>query len=239
MKQRNGEGMKLCGLQKTTLLDFPGHVAATVFLGGCNFRCPFCHNSGLIGNAVKSIFSKEEILGFLKKRKGILEGVCITGGEPTLAEDLEPFIRKIRDLDYLIKLDTNGYRPEVLKRLVLDGLLDYVAMDMKAGRENYPKAAGIKDLKIKNIEESAVFLLNGTVPFEFRTTAVKGIHDLRDFINIGEWLAGCPHYYLQNYADSEQVLYPGYQPFSREDLDKFLNILKPMIPNAMLRGVED
>ncbi|MDR0923150.1 MAG: anaerobic ribonucleoside-triphosphate reductase activating protein [Hungatella sp.] len=231
--------MKLCGLQKTTLLDFPGHVAATIFLGGCNFRCPFCHNSELIGSEAESIFSEEEILGFLNKRKGILEGVCITGGEPTLAEDLEPFIRKIRDLGYLIKLDTNGYRPEVLKSLVLKGLLDYAAMDIKAGRENYSKAAGVKGLKIKDIEESAAFLLDGTLPFEFRTTAVKGIHSLRDFADIGEWLAGCPHYYLQNYADSDQVLCPGYQSFSKEELDKFLNILKPLIPNAMLRGVED
>ncbi|SET72493.1 pyruvate formate lyase activating enzyme [Lacrimispora sphenoides] len=231
--------MKLCGLQKTTLLDFPGHVAATIFLGGCNFRCPFCHNSGLIGNEAESLFSEEEILDFLKKRKGILEGVCITGGEPTLSEDLEPFIRKIRDLGYLIKLDTNGYRPEVLKKLASNGLLDYVAMDIKAGRENYPKAAGIRGLRMKDIEESAAFLLQGTIPFEFRTTAVKGIHSLRDFIDIGEWLTGCPNYYLQNYVDSDQVLCPGFQPFSREELNQFLNILKPLIPNAMLRGVED
>ncbi|MDR2022271.1 MAG: anaerobic ribonucleoside-triphosphate reductase activating protein [Hungatella sp.] len=231
--------MKLCGLQKTTLLDFPGHVAATIFLGGCNFRCPFCHNSELIGSEAESMFSEEEILDFLNKRKGILEGVCITGGEPTLAEDLEPFIRKIRDLGYLIKLDTNGYRPEVLKSLVLKGLLDYAAMDIKAGRENYSKAAGVKGLKIKDIKESAAFLLDGSLPFEFRTTAVKGIHSLRDFADIGKWLAGCPHYYLQNYVDSDQVLCPGYQSFSKEELDKFLNILKPLIPNAMLRGVED
>ncbi len=230
--------MKLCGLQKTTLLDFPGHVAATIFLGGCNFRCPFCHNSGLIGSEAKSQFSEEEILSFLRKRKGILEGVCITGGEPTLSEDLEPFIRKIRELGYLIKLDTNGYRPEVLKSLVLNGLVDYVAMDIKAGRENYSRAAGVENIKIKDIEESAAFLLGGALPFEFRTTAVKGIHSLRDFVDMGEWLAGCPHYYLQNYLDSDQVLCPGYQPFSREELDSFLNVLKLHIPNAMLRGVD-
>lgn len=231
--------MKLCGLQKTTLLDFPGHVAATIFLGGCNFRCPFCHNSELIGSEAKSEFSEEEILSFLRKRKGILEGVCITGGEPTLSEDLEAFIRKIRELGYLIKLDTNGYRPEVLKRLVLNGLLDYVAMDIKAGRENYSRAAGVWNIKIKNIEESAAFLLGGILPFEFRTTAVKGIHSLEDFMDIGDWLAGCPHYYLQNYVDSDQVLCPGFQSFSREELDSFINILKPLIPNAMLRGVDD
>lgn len=231
--------MKICGLQKTTLLDFPGHVAATIFLGGCNFRCPFCHNSGLIGSEAKSEFSEEEILSFLSKRKGILEGVCITGGEPTLSEDLESFIRKIRGLGYLIKLDTNGYRPEVLKELALNGLLDYVAMDIKAGRDNYSKAAGVWNIKIENIEESAAFLLEGSVPFEFRTTAVKGIHSLMDFTDIGEWLAGCPSYYLQNYVDSDQVLCPGFQSFSREELDQFSNVLKPFIPNAMLRGIDD
>lgn len=231
--------MKLCGLQKTTLLDFPGHVAATIFLGGCNFRCPFCHNSGLIGSEAESLFCEEEILDFLRKRKGILEGVCITGGEPTMAENLEPFIRKIRNLGYLIKLDTNGYRPAVLKSLVLSGLLDYVAMDIKAGRENYSKAAGVKNLKIKDIEESAAFLLEQTVPFEFRTTAVKGIHRLPDFIDISKWLAGCPHYYLQNYVDSDQVLCPGFQPFSMEELNQFLHILKPFIPNTQLRGFDD
>ena len=159
--------MKVCGLQKTTLLDFPGHVAATVFLGGCNFRCPFCHNSGLIGSEAKSEYSKEELLNFLSRRKGILEGVCITGGEPTLSEDLESFIRNIRELGYLIKLDTNGYRPDVLKRLAANGLLDYVAMDIKAGRDNYSAAAGVKDIKISEIEESAEFLLEGSVPYEF------------------------------------------------------------------------
>lgn len=231
--------MKLCGLQKTTLLDFPGHVAATVFLGGCNFRCPFCHNSGLLGNETESTFTKEDILNFLKKRKGILEGVCITGGEPTLEEDLEPFIEEIRDLGYLIKLDTNGYQPDVLKALVLHGLLDYVAMDIKAGRGNYSKAAGVCSLKIKNIEESAAFLMSGTIPYEFRTTAVKGIHGPHDFQDIGRWLAGCSHYYLQNFADSDQVLCPGFQSFSKKELEEFLSILKPFIPNAMLRGIDD
>ncbi len=230
--------MKLCGLQKTTLLDFPGHVAATIFLGGCNFRCPFCHNSELIGRDVKSEYKEEEILDFLKKRKGILEGVCISGGEPTLSEDLENFIRKIRDQGYLIKLDTNGYRPEVLKSLVLNGLLDYVAMDIKAGRENYSKAAGVWNLKINNIEESAAFLLEGAIPFEFRTTAVKGIHSQEDFMDIGVWLAGCPNYFLQNYMDSDQVLCPGFLPFSRKELENYLDVLKPFIPNAILRGID-
>ncbi len=229
--------MKICGLQKTTLLDFPGHVAATVFLDRCNFRCPFCHNSGLLDGEAEALFSQEEVLDFFKKRKGILEGVCITGGEPTLAADLEPFIREIRRLGYLVKLDTNGYRPEVLKNLVLSGLLDYVAMDIKAGRDNYSKAAGKEGLKIENIEESVSFLMSGRVPYEFRTTAVKGIHDLGDFSDIGRWLAGSSPYYLQNFEDSGQVLCPGFRSFSREELEEFLYVLRPFLPDAVLRGM--
>ncbi len=230
--------MKICGLQKTTLLDFPGHVAATIFLDRCNFRCPFCHNSGLLDGEAETLFSQDEILDFFKKRKGILEGVCITGGEPTLAPELEPFIRKIRELGYLVKLDTNGYRPEILKNLVFSGLLDYVAMDIKAGRSNYSEAAGKEFFKIKYIEESVSFLMSGKVPYEFRTTAVKGIHDLKDFSDIGRWLAGNSPYYLQNFEDSEQVLCSGFQSFSKEELEEFLNVLRPFLPNALLRGTE-
>ena len=135
--------MKICGLQKTTLLDFPGHVAATIFLGGCNFRCPFCHNSGLLGNDAEEAMSEASLFTFLKRRTSVLEGVCITGGEPTLSDDLEDFIRRIRQMGYLIKLDTNGYKPAVLKDLAGEGLLDYIAMDIKAGRGNYPRGAGI------------------------------------------------------------------------------------------------
>ncbi|RFZ75753.1 anaerobic ribonucleoside-triphosphate reductase activating protein [Lacrimispora amygdalina] len=228
--------MKFCGLQKTTLLDYPGHVAATIFLGGCNFRCPFCHNSGLIGSDAKPLFSEEEIINFLIKRKGILEGVCITGGEPTLSGELESFIRKIRELGYLIKLDTNGYRPDVLKKLITDGLLDYAAMDIKSGREHYKKAAGVGDLTISNVEESAAFLMENRIPYEFRTTVVKGIHTMGDFVDIGKWLEGESSYFLQNYVDSDQVLCPGYTSFSVSELQGFLKILKPFLPRAVIRG---
>lgn len=230
--------MKLCGLQKTTLLDYPGHVAATIFLGGCNFLCPFCHNSQLIKGDVTPSFSENEMMGFLKKRKGILEGICITGGEPTLNGDLEALIEKIKDLGYLVKLDTNGYRPEVLKRLVSLGLLDYVAMDIKAGKDNFPKASGIAGIRMEQVEESAAFLMEKHVPFEFRTTVVKGIHTQKDFDDIGAWLMGPSLYYLQNYVESEDVLCPGYESFTREELEAFLNRLKPLLPNASLRGVE-
>ena len=176
--------MIISGLLKTTLLDYPQHVAATIFLGGCNFRCPFCHNSDLL-EGMDGLFSKEEVLTFLKKRAGILEGVCITGGEPTLHRDLEPFIREIRSLGLLVKLDTNGYRPDVLKDLCNKNLLDYVAMDIKSGRTGYAKAAGVPGLDLSHIEESVDFLMKNTVPCEFRTTVVRELHREDDFREIG------------------------------------------------------
>ena len=230
--------MKICGLQKTTLLDYPGHVAATVFLGGCNFRCPFCHNSELLGNDAVEMMSAEELFSFLRKRKPILEGVCITGGEPTLSPDLEEFILDIRRLGYLVKLDTNGLKPDILKNLVLNGLLDYVAMDIKAGRENYARVAGVPGLPVEKIEESVSFLLEGNVPYEFRTTVVKELHSKHDFLDIARWLAGCTNYYLQNYVDSEQVLVPGFSSCSKEELLQFAEIVKPFMENVSLRGVD-
>ena len=168
--------MKICGLQKTTLLDFPGHVAATVFTGGCNFRCPFCHNSELLPGTVEAEYETGEVLDFLRKRKGILEGVCITGGEPTLQPDLEDFIRSVRELGLLVKLDTNGYKPDLLRDFCRKGLVDFVAMDIKAGRSHYAAAAGVDGMRLERIDESIRFLLEGSVPYEFRTTVVRGLH---------------------------------------------------------------
>lgn len=230
--------MKISGLQKTTLLDYPGHVAATIFFGGCNFRCPFCHNSDLLDGPGDDPFSEEEILSFLQKRSGILQGVCITGGEPTLQPELEDFIRKIRILGLKVKLDTNGYRPEVLKSLCEKGLLDYVAMDIKSGRTGYAQAAGRMELDLLKIEESVSFLLTGAVPYEFRTTVVKGIHTPADFEEIGPWLAGADAYYLQSYKDSEQVLMPGFSDFSKEELLFFADRVRPYVENTRLRGID-
>ncbi|WP_143322071.1 anaerobic ribonucleoside-triphosphate reductase activating protein [Clostridium sp. HBUAS56010] len=230
--------MKLCGLQKTTLLDYPGHVAATIFSGGCNFRCPYCHNSGLIYGNAQVLYTEAELFDFLKKRKGILEGVCITGGEPTLQTDLEPFIKKIKSLGYLIKLDTNGYQPEILKRLVSEGVIHYVAMDIKAGRNNYENACGITNINMKAVEESARFLMEGHVLWEFRTTVVKGIHTEEDFSDIALWLQGPSSYFLQSYVDSDEVLCGGLQAFSKHELEHFLRIVQPSIPNVSLRGID-
>ena len=231
--------MKICGLQKTTLLDYPGYVAATIFLGGCNFCCPFCQNSQLLEEDAPWVYSQNEILSFLSKRKGILEGVCVTGGEPTLSPRLPDFLSKIKDLGFLIKLDTNGSRPDALRFLVRQKLVDYVAMDIKAGRDNYKKAAGISSLSLSQTEESVKFLMEGTVSYEFRTTAVKGIHTEKDFMDIRLWIKGCPHYYIQNYVESENVLQPVFQSFSRPELENFASLMSSYVETVILRGVEN
>lgn len=230
--------MKLSGLQKTTLLDYPGHVAATIFLGGCNFRCPFCHNGDLILDSFESSCTEQEVLSFLSKRSSVLEGVCITGGEPTLHDGLEAFIRNIRSLGLLVKLDTNGYRPDILKDLCGQGLISYVAMDIKSGKTNYAKTAGLNVLDLSRIEESVNFLLHSDIPYEFRTTVVKELHSEEDFKEIGPWLTGCPHYYLQSYKDSCHVLSSGFSACSRKELLKFADILSPFIKNVSLRGID-
>lgn len=230
--------MKICGLQKTTLLDYPGHVAATIFLGTCNFRCPFCHNKELLGADAAEQYTKDEVLQFLKKRAGILEGVCITGGEPTLSPDLEEFICEIRSFGLLVKLDTNGYRPDVLKDLCQKDLIDYVAMDIKTCREHYPQVAGAPGLDIHRIEESVHFLMHGDIPYEFRTTVVRELHNADDFRKIGEWIKGCSAYYLQNYVESDQVLQPGFSSYTKEELLEFTVLLKPDIPFIQLRGID-
>lgn len=232
--------IKICGLQKTTLLDYPGHVAATIFLGGCNFRCPFCHNAELLGNDAPAQYSEPEILAFLKKRRGILEGVCITGGEPTLhPEELEAFLQKLRELGLSIKLDTNGSRPDIVRHLAAEGLLDYIAMDIKAGPDNYGTVCQVAHMDLTPIRETAAWLKSGSIPYEFRTTVVKGLHTADDFSQIGPWIAGCPHYFLQNYVESELVLQPdGFGSFSKEELLAFAEIVRPYVGSVELRGVD-
>ena len=178
--------MKLAGLQKTTLLDYPGKVACTVFLSGCNFRCPFCQNSEILDGGVSDI-SEEEFFAFLNKRKGLLDGVCVSGGEPLIHADVGEFIGKIKDLGYSVKLDTNGAFPERLKELCGEGLVDRVAMDIKNSPERYAKTAGA-DVDVGKIKESAAFLMSGEVGYEFRTTVVKQLHRAEDMLRIGQWL---------------------------------------------------
>lgn len=231
--------MKIYGLNKTTLLDYPGKVACTIFIGDCNFRCPFCHNSSLIhpDNNQKEI-SQDEILSFLKKRQHILEGVCITGGEPTLHKDLFAFLEKIKKLGYPIKIDTNGSNPVLLKQLVKEGLADKIAMDIKSSPQNYSLLCGVPHVNLNTIQESVSFLMQETVDYEFRTTVVKELHTENDFIEIGTWIAGAKAYYLQAYRDSKEVLQPGYSSFSIDELNHFRTILLKTIPLVEIRGID-
>lgn len=231
--------MQIHGFNKTTLLDYPGHVAATIFTGGCNFRCPFCQNGDLVLRAgTTPTISEEEILKTLQKRKGILSGVCITGGEPTLQPDLAEFLKKIKELGLLIKLDSNGYRPEVLEALHRNGLLDYIAMDIKTSPENYGAVAGIKHPDLDKIKASVEFIRNCGLSYEFRTTVVRELHTASDFRKIGEWLQGCEAYFLQSYQESDGVISPVFSSYTKKELENFLEILRPYIPSAALRGVE-
>lgn len=231
--------MNIQGFQKTTLLDYPRHVAATIFLGGCNFRCPFCHNGDLVsvGNNTTR-FSTEEILTYLKKRKNLLDGVCITGGEPTLQHELASFLEKIKDLGLSIKLDTNGYRPQILKELCSADLIDYVAMDIKGTPQKYAKICGLQEIDLAKIEESIDFLRNGTIEYEFRTTVTREFHQESDFQEIGRWLSGAKIYYLQGYQDSPQVISRTFTAYTFEELTQFQLLLKNYISTIEIRGVD-
>jgi len=199
--------MQIHGFNKTTLLDYPGHLACTVFTGSCQFRCPFCHNASLVLNpASQPVIPQEEVLATLKKRQHILEGVCITGGEPTLQADLPLFIEKIKALGLHVKLDTNGDNPAMLKYLVGENLLDYVAMDIKNSPEHYGKSIGLPDFDLTQIRESVTFLKEGHVDYEFRTTVVRQFNKAEDFEAIARWLSGAKVYYLQAFKDSGDLI---------------------------------
>ena len=233
--------MNIVGLQKLTLLDYPGKVACTVFLGGCNFRCPFCHNGQILEDA-PGVIDTEGLLSFLKGRKGILDGVCITGGEPTLNPEFPALLRQIRALGYLIKLDTNGYRPDVLKALVGEGLLDYVAMDVKNSPSRYEQTVGREHIALDKIEESLRFLMTGAVDYELRTTVAEPLHDEASIKEMAKWLLdlGAEHkikcLYLQPFVDRETVLMGGLAAPDDEMLAKFAEILEQCSEKVELRG---
>ena len=225
----------IAGLQKLTLLDFPGKMACTVFLASCNFRCPFCHNASLVTHMDDKSIDESEFFSFLNKRLGILDGVCISGGEPTLQPDLYGFVKKIKDMGYAVKLDTNGYRPDVLKKLCNDGLVDYVAMDIKNSPEKYALTAGLDTIDIAKIKESADFLMNGNIPFEFRTTVVSELHKREDFDSIGQWLKGDEPYFLQAFADSGDTIESGFNSPSENEMNDFLTTIVQYTPKAQSR----
>ncbi len=227
------------GLQKLTLLDYPGKVACTLFTRGCNFRCPFCHNASLVIRPEEQrMYDNSEIINFLKKRQGVLDGVAITGGEPTLMSGLYDFIKEVKNLGYSVKLDTNGTRPDVLRRLVVDGLIDYVAMDIKNCPEKYAYTCGLPEsYDLSKIEESKNFLMEGKVDFEFRTTVAKPFHKIEDFVKIGEWLQGSEKYFLQQFKDSGDIIGQEISSFNEREMGEFLNVLLPFVPNSQLRGL--
>ena len=229
--------MQILGLNKTTLLDYPEHVAATVFTGGCNFRCPFCHNMDLVLGEVEPALSTEDFFAFLEKRKGILDGVCITGGEPTLQKDLPDFIRGIRDKGYLVKLDTNGYRPKVLEELLRENLLDYVAMDIKSSVENYPRVTGMADLDVTGIQESVSLVKSAGIPYVVRTTVVKGLHRIDEFDEIGRWLQGAEAYFLQAFRENEKVPDKSLSSFSEAEMREMKQLAERYIERVELRGI--
>ena len=276
--------MKIHGLNKLTLLDYPGHMACLIFTGACNYRCPFCHNASLVLNPnSQPAISEEEIFSFLQSRKDILEGVCISGGEPTLQSDLPEFIRKIRAMGFHVKLDTNGSRPGILKSLLDEGLLDYVSMDIKnapkkylttigipaetdsasvPGDEGHPFASasgrntsaafsgdcsqsndipGFHNLITDSVRQSAELLMQSGIPYEFRTTVVKELHDEADLLTIGKWLNGASAYYLQSFRDSETLVgaAPGqFHAYGPEQMHAFRDLLKPYFETVELRGID-
>ncbi|MBR4295308.1 MAG: anaerobic ribonucleoside-triphosphate reductase activating protein [Clostridia bacterium] len=230
--------MIIKGLQKLTLLDFPGQVACTLFTGGCNFRCPFCHNASLVisPDDVEE-YSEEEILDFLKKRIGILDGVAITGGEPLLQKDIYEFMSKIRAMGYKIKLDTNGSFPHKLKEIVKAELCDYVALDVKNSPRRYAETVGIKDYQAEKIAESVKFLMESGVDYEFRTTIVSELHSEEDIEEIGRWIQGAKRWYLQNFVDSGALICPNLSGADKETMEKYLSLARKYVPEAELRGL--
>lgn len=229
--------MKIEALQKLTLLDFPQKMACTIFTHGCNMRCPFCHNALLVTESQQAFISEEEIITFLESRKGKLEGVCITGGEPLLQEGIEDFIRKIKAMGFLVKLDTNGTYPSKLKALCKEGLIDFVAMDIKNSQKKYAQTAGKKLLDLSAINESVAFLIGGNVPYEFRTTVTRDFHTIEDLLDIAKWISGCDAYFLQQFVDSGNLIDSQVSGYSNDELRKMHSVVKKHLPCTQLRGI--
>lgn len=230
--------MKFYGLQKLTLLDYPQKTACTIFTGGCNFRCPFCHNALLVTDLDNSdVYQEEEILDFLSKRKGLLDGACITGGEPLMHNDIIDFIKRVKELGYKVKVDTNGTFPERLGELIKAHLVDYVAMDIKNSKEKYAKTAGIDDISLFNIEKSIDLLKLSDIDYEFRTTVVREFHEKEDIERIARLIAGAKGYFLQNFVDSGRLIGENMHPVSRNMLEEMKDAAKAFVKNTQIRGI--
>ncbi len=230
--------MRIDGLQKMTLLDFPGKVACTVFTGGCNFRCPFCHNALLVTELPENPdYTVDEILSFLKKRAGLLDGVAITGGEPLMNPDIADFIKQIRDLGYSVKLDTNGSYPDRLKSIVGEGIVDYVAMDIKNCKEKYAETVGLKSYDLSKIEESVDFLKTNAVDYEFRMTVVKEFHTVEDIRKAAEWIKGAKRYFLQNFVDSGNLIDGSVSGVDKSIMLEMQKTAAEFVPQTQIRGI--
>lgn len=228
--------MVIHGIQKLTLVDFPHYTSCILFSGGCNFRCPFCQNSSLVLDPMsQGVIDEDEIFSFLKKRKRMLEGVVITGGEPTLNSDLLLFMEKIKELGYKVKLDTNGYKPDVLESVINKHIVDYVAMDIKTSLDEYPRLSGIKNINTELIRESISILLKEEVDYEFRTTVVKELHNEKNFEKIGKIVEGAKNYFLQTFIDSGNTIEKGLSSPSLEVLESYKEILNSYIENVSIR----
>ena len=228
--------MRIGGIQKLTLLDYPGKVACTVFTVGCNFRCPFCHNASLVTHTEDApSLGIEDVLSFLKKRQGILEGVCLTGGEPLMWKETTELLKEIKALGYSVKLDTNGSFPTRLAEVMEAELADYIAMDIKSSPQNYALAAGCENA-LESVKESVQLLLNGKIPFEFRTTVVAGLHTPADIEQIAAWIQGAARYYLQGFRDSGDLIGSGLAAFTPEEMTELLSAARKYLPNTEIRG---
>ena len=230
--------MQFSGFQKLTLLDYPEKTACTLFTAGCNFRCPFCHNAGLVTHIDNSnFFTEEYVLDYLKKRTGILDGICITGGEPLMHKELPEFIKKVKDLGYLVKLDTNGSYPDRLVALIDSGLIDYVAMDIKNTQEKYNETAECSVEDLQSVIKSVEILKQNKIDYEFRTTVVKEYHEVEDIKKIAEWIAPASKYFLQNFIDSGDIIKNNLSAHSRETLDLMRLAAQDIIPKVEIRGI--
>ena len=230
--------MKIHGLQKMTLLDFPGRVACTVFLGGCDLRCPFCHNFELADGSAQPVMEDEELLDFLKKRTGILDGVAFTGGEPCLHKGLPDLMRRIRALGYGVKLDTNGLHPELLEAMLREGLVDYVAMDIKNSPAKYALTSGVASVDMDTLKTSIRLIMELAPDYEFRTTVVQQFHGPEDFEGIGQLVQGAKQHFLQSFTDRDTVPFGGLSAPSKEELEHYADILRGYVPYVAIRGVE-
>lgn len=230
--------MDIHGLQKMTLLDFPGHVACTVFLGGCDFACPFCHNFELIDGTAKPQMTDVELLSFLEKRKGLLDGVAFTGGEPCLHKDLPSLLKKIREMGFGTKLDTNGYHPQLLKEILDAKLVDYVAMDIKNSSEKYALTCGKQSIDMDKIKESISIIMHSGIDYEFRTTVVKEFHEENDFYGIGQLIESAQNYFLQCFTDRDSVPFGNLHAPTKKELEIYANITKKYVKNVSIRGVD-